>query len=83
MLSERASSTFQRFLRTLPTTVWRLVLRDQSDQVVGVAVIDPSDDSLQARLWSVEGREVAHVARNTPIHELVETLLRAQCTYVQ
>jgi len=82
MLSKRASSKFRQFLNTLPATVWQLVLSDQSDQVVGVVVIDPSDDTTQARLWNVEGREVAQVARNTPIRELVETLLREQCTYV-
>ena len=83
MLSERAAAVFQQFLATLPSTVWRLVLTDQADQVVGVVAIDPSDDTTLARLWDVEGCEVALVARSTSIGELVEILLRAQCTYVR
>ena len=83
MLSERVSLIFQQFLATLPSTMWRLVLSDQADQVVGVVAIDPSDDTTLARLWTVEGCEIARVARNTSIGELVEILLRAQCTYVR
>jgi hypothetical protein len=83
MLSERAASRFQRFLATFPSPVWRLVLSDQADQVVGVVTMDPSEDTAVARLWNVEGEEIAYVARNTPICELVEILLRARCTYVR
>jgi hypothetical protein len=83
MLSARVSTRLQTFLATLPSTVWRLVLSDQADQVVGVAVIDPSDETVPARLWNVEGQEIAQVARSTPIRELVEILLRAQCSYVR
>jgi len=46
-------------------------------------VIDPSDDTALARLWNVEGLEIAQIARSTPIRELVEILLRAQCSYVR
>jgi len=63
--------------------VWRLVLTDQADQVVGVVAIDPSDDTALARLWDIAGCEIAQVARSTSIGELVEMLLRAQCTYVR
>ena len=83
MLSERTSTRLQTFLAALPSTVWRLVLSDQADHVVGVVVIDPSDDTAPARLWSVEGQEIAQIARSTPIRELVEILLRAQCAYVR
>jgi hypothetical protein len=69
-------------LAALPPTTWRLVLSDQADHVVGVAVIDPSDEAT-ARLWNVEGQEVAEVLRSTPIRALVETLLREQCTYIR
>jgi hypothetical protein len=83
MLSCRTASRLQAFLAALPPTTWRLVLSDQADHVVGVAVIDSSDDTAAAHLWNVEGREVAEVPRSTPIREVVETLLRAQCAYVQ
>lgn len=83
MLSERTSSKLQAFLATLPPTSWRLVLSDQADHVVGVAVIDSSDATAPAQLWSVEGQEVAQIPRSTPIQILVETLLRVQCRYVQ
>lgn len=83
MLSDHASSLLRRSLATLPSSVWRLVLSDQADHVVGVAVIDPLDETTEARLWNVEGREIAQVTRNTPIRELVEMLLRAQCIYVR
>jgi hypothetical protein len=83
MLSERTSTRLQTFLATLPSTVWRLVLSDQADHVVGVVVIDRSDDTAPAQLWNVEGQEVAQIARSTPIRALVETLLRAQCFYVR
>jgi hypothetical protein len=83
MLSNRTSTLLHTFLSSLPPTAWHLVVSDQADHVVGVAVIDVATDDDMAHLWDVEGQEIAQVPRSTPIHVVVETLLRAHCRYVR
>jgi hypothetical protein len=83
MLSDRTSSILHTFLSLLPPTAWHLVVSDRANHVVGVAVIDVAADEDIAHLWDVEGHEIAQVPRSTPIHVVVETLLRARCSYVR
>jgi hypothetical protein len=83
MLSDRTSTILHTLLSSLPPTAWHLVVSDQADHVVGVAVIDVAADDDVAYLWDIEGHEIAQVPRSTPIHVVVETLLRAHCSYVR